>query len=71
MTLSADQIELGKLDAIDFLEYSIYRTGLALGLLPEEISSSMEIPVNEGDVAYIAYQSLIRQASILEGLLSS
>lgn len=71
MTLTAEQKQTAKAEAIEFLEYSIYRIGLTLGLLPDEISSTMQIPVAETDPAYVSYQSLIRQVLILEGLTES
>lgn len=66
MALTAEQIAQAKEEAREFLEYSVFKIGLTLGLLPEEISSSMEIPVDESHPTFASYKSLISQASILE-----
>ena len=68
MALTSEQIQTAKEDAREFLEYSIYRIALTLGVLPDEISSTMTIPVEENDPSYISYQTLIRQVVILEAL---
>lgn len=66
MALTTERLEQAKAEAREFLEYSVFKIGLTLGLLPEEISSSMQIPVGEDHPTYVSYQSLIAQASILE-----
>jgi hypothetical protein len=68
MALTAEQVSRARTEAREFLEYSIFTIGLSLGILPEDISSSMTIPVGENDPEYWSYVSLIRQASILEQL---
>lgn len=66
MALTAEQIAKAQEEAREFLEYSVFKIGLTLGLLPEDISGSMIVPVEEGHPEYASYQSLIRQALILE-----
>jgi len=68
MALTSEQIAKAKAEAREFLEYSCLMVGLSLGVLPEDISSTMPIPVEESDPLYISYQTLIRQAEILESL---
>lgn len=66
MAFTAEQIARATEDAREFLEYSVLTIAVTLGVLPEEISSQMAIPVGESDPQYLSYVSLIRQAAILE-----
>ena len=68
MALSPERIEQAKQEAIRYLEYSTYTICLALGVDPEEASSSMTIPVPESSHLYMAYSCLVSQLSVLEGL---
>jgi len=68
MALTSDQISAAKEEAQEFLEYACYTIGLSLGVLPEEISPSMVIPVPETDPEYVSYVTLKRLASNLEKL---
>lgn len=68
MALTEEQIARAKSEAREFLEYSLFTIGVSLGVMPEDISSSLVIPVGENDPEYWSYTSLIRQATILEQL---
>ena len=68
MALTEEQIARAKTEAREFLEYSLFTIGVSLGVMPDDISSSMTIPVGENDPEYWSYVSLVRQATILERL---
>jgi len=71
MALTAEQIAEAKREAIEFLEYSIYTVTLLVGMVAEEVSGSMVIPVDENHPSYPSYVALKEQAAVLEGLTSS
>jgi len=69
MSLTSEVVAQAKLEAQDFLEYSIYILCSFLEVDVETASSDMVIPVTEEDLNYSNYLSLKRQLSALESLL--
>jgi hypothetical protein len=68
MALSEKDILRSKEEARDFLEYSIFTLATLLGVDIADVSGDMIIPVSTDHHEYVYYESLKKQASILEGL---
>lgn len=68
MALSPERLEQAKLEAREFVEYSLFVTATLLGVPLDEVSSTLPIPVSEDDLLYNSYVSLKRQAAVLETL---
>lgn len=68
MALSPERLEQAKLEAREFVEYSLFVTATLLGVPLDEVASTLPIPVSEDDLLYNSYVSLKRQAAVLEGL---
>ena len=67
--LNAEELLSVKNKAITYLEKSTYMLATLLGIDSDELSSSMEKPVSIIDARQeLAFQSLINQVTILEGL---
>lgn len=66
--LSEAEINLAKSRAKNHLLRSSLSLCMVLGLDPDNVSSSMEIPVHDDSPQYYAYVSLISQLAALEKL---
>jgi|LauGreDrversion4_2_1035121.scaffolds.fasta_scaffold10543_8 hypothetical protein len=67
--VSSEELLSVKNKAITYLEKSVYMLATLLGIDPDELSSSMQKPagiLNSGQE--LAFESLINQFTILEGL---
>ena len=68
MPLTEQQLAVSKQKAIDFLEFSIETTCLALGVSSSELSEDYLIPVSEDNPMYSSYTSLIHMWRSLQTL---
>lgn len=68
MALTEQDILRSKEEARDFLEYSIFTLSTLLGVGIEDVSGDMDIPVGLDSHDYVYYESLKKQALILENL---
>lgn len=67
--LSAEELLSVKNKSISYLEKSTYMLAILLGIDTDALSSSMEKPASILDAGQeLAFQSLINQVTILEGL---
>lgn len=69
MALTDTQLNMAKAEARAFLEYSVYMLAVLLGVDTDDISGTMVIPVAVGHHEYPLYESLKKQATILENLV--
>lgn len=69
-TLSEQQKNKAKEKAIIFLEQSIFELSIQLGVDEDDLSDSYEIPVQETDLLYNSFLSLLRMKQNLDKLKS-
>lgn len=67
-TLSEEQKNKAKERAILFLEKSIFELAIQLGVDEDELTDSFEIPVQETDLLYNSFLSLLRMKQNLDKL---
>jgi len=69
-TLSEEQKNKAKEKAMIFLEQSIFELSIQLGVDEDDLSDSYEIPVQETDLLYNSFLSLLRMKQNLDKLKS-
>ena len=69
-TLSEQQKNKAKEKAMTFLEQSIFELSIQLGVDEDDLSDSYEIPVQETDLLYNSFLSLLRMKQNLDKLKS-
>ena len=69
-TLSEQQKNKAKEKAMAFLEQSIFELSIQLGVDEDDLSDSYEIPVQETDLLYNSFLSLLRMKQNLDKLKS-
>jgi len=66
MALTEEQSAKARQKAKEYLEIGITSLAISLGEDPDDVSSSMAIPVDESDPRHRAYLSLVDMASAME-----
>jgi hypothetical protein len=69
-TLSEQQKNKAKEKAMIFLEQSIFQLSIQLGVDEDDLTNSYEIPVQETDLSYNSFLSLLRMKQNLDKLKS-
>ena len=69
-TLSEQQKNKAKENAMAFLEQSIFELSIQLGVDEDDLTDSYEIPVQETDLLHNSFLSLLRMKQNLDKLKS-